>query len=86
MHKNFPASVCVYLCSVVLLDDVVKLHDRFYDKEERVRMEVVKAVCAVGTDNFEAIPKIVRCLCVRNTYMSLPGSCLYSFVMTSREE
>lgn len=37
----------------------VKLHDRFYDKEERVRMEVVKSVCEVAAENFDAVPKIV---------------------------
>ena len=42
--------------------NTVKLHDRFYDREERVRMEVVKSVCEVAAENFEAIPKIVRAL------------------------
>ncbi len=37
----------------------MKLHDRFYDKEERVRMEVVKSVCEVAAENFEVVPKIV---------------------------
>lgn len=35
------------------------LHDRFYDKEERVRMEVIKAMCEVASENFEAVPKIL---------------------------
>ena len=43
----------------------MKLHDRFYDREERVRIEVVKAVCAAASENFEAIPKIVSCVCAR---------------------
>ncbi len=38
----------------------MKLHERFYDREERVRMEVVKVVCEVANLNFEAVPKTVR--------------------------
>lgn len=38
----------------------MKLHDRFYDREERVRMEVVKTVCEAAAENFDAIPKTVR--------------------------
>lgn len=38
----------------------VRLLERFHDKEERVRMEVVKAVCDTAAENFEAVPKKVR--------------------------
>ena len=37
----------------------MRLHERFYDREERVRMEVVKAVCEAAADNFDAVPKQV---------------------------
>lgn len=37
-----------------------KLQDRFYDREERVRMEVVKMVCETAAENFDAVPKTVR--------------------------
>lgn len=38
----------------------VKLHDRFYDKEEKVRTAVVKTVCEVAGENLDALPKTVR--------------------------
>lgn len=48
------------LCRVMAVHFVAKLHIRFYDKEERVRMEVVKAVCEAAAQNFELVPKMVR--------------------------
>ena len=62
----------------------VKLHDRFYDKEERVRMEVVKTVCEVAAENFDAIPKAVSMFRVvwRHVDVTL---CIFSCVMTSKE-
>lgn len=40
-------------------DATMRLHERFYDREERVRLEVVKAVCETAADNFDAVPKQV---------------------------
>lgn len=40
-------------------DAAQQLHDRFYDREERVRLEVVKTVCEAAADNFDAVPKQV---------------------------
>lgn len=40
-------------------DAILRLHERFYDREERVRLEVVKAVCEAATDNFDTIPQQV---------------------------
>ena len=40
-------------------DATLRLHERFYDREERVRLEVVKAVCEAAADNFDAVPKQV---------------------------
>ena len=55
----------------------MKLHDRFYDKEERVRMEVVKAVCEVAAENFEIIPKIVRLSIVLRSPSAIFVSCFH---------
>lgn len=41
-------------------DTTLRLHERFYDREERVRLEVVKAVCEAAADNFDAVPKQVK--------------------------
>ena len=40
-------------------DAILRLHERFYDREERVRLEVVKAVCEAAADSFDAVPKQV---------------------------
>ena len=49
------------VCHAHLSEDVtLRLHERFYDREERVRLEVVKAVCEAAADNFDAVPKQVR--------------------------
>ena len=48
------------VCHAHLREDAaLHLHERFYDREERVRLEVVKAVCEAAADNFEAVPKQV---------------------------
>ena len=39
-----------------------KLHERFHDPEESVRLEVVHAVCEAAADSLEAVPKMVRIL------------------------
>jgi len=37
-----------------------KLLERFYDKEEKVRMEVVKAISEAASDNMQSVPDSVR--------------------------
>ena len=57
-----------YICSVKLKPIPTispdKLHERFYDKEEKVRLEVVKAVCEAAADDFDSIPDMV-CTCTK---------------------
>ena len=38
-----------------------RLQERFHDKEEKVRMEVVRAISEAAADNMQAIPQSVRC-------------------------
>ena len=69
----------------------MKLHERFYDKEERVRLEVVKAVCDVAAENFEVVRKEVRvmenaCACIHHLSLCMYVCCIISFVMTWKDE
>lgn len=59
--------VSVPLALILLVYSLLtdKLHERFYDKEEKVRLEVVKAVCEAASDDFDCIPEMVW------TYMCL---------------
>jgi len=41
-------------------DTTAKLLERFYDKEEKVRMEVVKAISEAASDNMQSVPDSVR--------------------------
>ena len=36
-----------------------KLHERFFDKDEKVRLGVVKVVCDAADENFTSVPKLV---------------------------
>ena len=36
-----------------------KLHERWYDREDKVRLEVVRAVCEAAADNIQAVPQMV---------------------------
>lgn len=40
-------------------DTAGKLHERWYDREDKVRLEVVRAVCEAAADNIQAVPQML---------------------------
>lgn len=51
------------------------LHERFHDKDEKVRMESVKVVSEAAADNSKSVPKMVSCgIIITSMILSLPSS------------
>ena len=57
-----------------------RLQERFHDKEEKVRMEVVRAISEAAADNIQAIPQSVRCLYAQSAFCTqdtaIIGTCM----------
>ena len=49
---------------------LAKLHESFYDKEEKVRLEVVTSVCEAAAEKYEVISQVV-CYLVPFFFLSL---------------
>lgn len=45
-----------------------RLQERLHDKEEKVRMEVVRAISEAAADNMQAIPQSVRCSYIQSAF------------------
>ena len=52
------------------------LHERFHDKEEKVRLEVVRAVCEAAAESIKIVPQMVRAQLGLNPKLHFIALCL----------